>query len=116
MRAWSVLVLAMFLAGPGLRAECLLLCAKTDQAAVRSGCHDDPADTRGPAMDAHHDCATNAPALVTAIKRANPQSPASAAASVTPSSVVTSPVRTDLLSHGPPSAPRRSPVLVPLRI
>lgn len=116
MRAWSVLVLAMFLAGPGLRAECLLLCAETEQAAVRSGCHDDPADATGPAMDADHDCATNAPALMTSIKRANPHSPAGAAAGVTQSSVVTSPVRASLLSHGPPSAPRHSPVLVPLRI
>jgi hypothetical protein len=114
VRALSVLVLAIFMAGPGLRAECLLLCAKAGPPAARSSCHDEPAD--GAAIGAHHDCAAIAPAVITAIKRAGPESTASLLATSPQPPVVVRAARPDRLLHGPPRSAPLATVPVPLRI
>jgi hypothetical protein len=96
VRAIAGGMLAVFLAGPGLRVECLLLCTKTEESAARSSCHDQPADSA--AVGASHDCATIAPAVVTAIKRTGTQ----AAVGL----VTAGPAR-----HVAPKAPPRDPLL-----
>ena len=104
----------MFLSGPGLRAECLLLCAKADQPAARSACHDEPAD--GTAIGTHHDCAAIAPAVITAVKRAGPESTASLLAGSPQAHVVARAARLDRGLYGPP---RSAPLIThsaPLRI
>jgi hypothetical protein len=107
-------VLALFLVGPGLRAECLLLCAKTEQPAARSTCHDQPAD--GAAIGAHHDCATIAPAVISAIKRAGSASPASLLTGSQPPLVIVPAARPDRLLHGPPRSAPLIPQSIPLRL
>jgi hypothetical protein len=116
VRVLAALVLAVFMAGPGLRAECLLLCTKTESAATRSSCHDEPADTSDPAIDSHHDCAAIAPALLTAIKRASAASTVGLVTAV-PSVVVASPpAPLDRLVHDPPRFAPPATLLIPLRI
>ena len=113
MRVWSAIVLATFLSGPGLRAECLLLCAKADQPA-QSACHDEPAD--GAAIGTHHDCAAIAPAVVTAVKRASAASTVSLVTAI-PSVVLASrPAPLHRLSHDPPRFTPPASLLIPLRI
>jgi hypothetical protein len=109
-----VVVLAIFVAGPGLRAECLLLCTKADQPAARSACHDEPAD--GAAIGTHHDCATIAPAVITVVKRATTDRTASLLASSPQPHIAARPARFDHALHGPPRSAPLTSVLVPLRI
>ena len=114
MRGWSAVVLAIFLSGPGLRAECLLLCTAADQPAARSACHDEPAD--GAAIGTHHDCAAVAPAVITVVKRAGAGSTAGLLAGSSQPYTVARAARHDDARHGPPrSAPHITPS-IPLRI
>jgi hypothetical protein len=53
-----LLVLAALLAGPGLRAHCLVSCAVPAQPAASASCHDEP--HRGAALEATHGCVTAA--------------------------------------------------------
>ena len=63
------LVLAGFLAGPGLRAHCFVSCAdRLQPAAPSGGCHDESAT--GAALAEAHTCATDALQVTPAAKRA----------------------------------------------
>ena len=114
VRSLSALVLGVFLIGPGLRAECLLLCTKAEQPAARSACHDRPAD--GAALGTQHDCVTIAPALITAIKRATTDPTASLLASSPQPHVIARAARSDRRLHDPPRSAPLTTVLIPLRI
>jgi hypothetical protein len=106
----------MFLAGPGLRAESLLICMKSEQTSARSACHDEPADGAGPAIGGHHDCATIAPVIVTSVKRASADASSPFLDRSLQGPVVASAVLADLQFHGPPQSARHARPFVPLRI
>ncbi len=72
-RPLAALVLAGFLAGPGLRAHCFVSCADTNAPVTATNCHEDPAS--GPALAAAHACARAAPAVGPSAKRAGLESP-----------------------------------------
>jgi hypothetical protein len=116
----SALVLAIFVAGPGLRAECLLKCAKAAKPVAQSSCHDEPAhadaDADQVAIGGLHGCADAGPAQAAALKPAGTDSASGRVADRIVSGVVTRPAVADRLLHGPPGSAPPAPLLIPLRI
>ena len=116
MRSLSALVLGIFLIGPGLRAECLLLCTRGDQPAARSTCHDESADADQIAIAGLHGCADSGPALITLFKPAATDSAMGRVGGTVVSTVVARSAMTDRILHGPPGSAPPTPLLIPLRI
>lgn len=116
LRAISALVLALFLAGPGIRAQCLWLCAGTDRPSTAiSTCHEEPG--AGATIAQLHSCATTSPALAMAFKPAGADTTVSLAAPPPASTVLDRYSMPDGTLHGPPgSPPYCPPLLIPLRI
>jgi hypothetical protein len=113
-RAIAGVMLAIFIAGPASRAECLLSCAEANEPATPATCHDEPAD--GASIGQAHACAAAAPAVLTAVKRAGTD--------LLPSLVAVAPIanvvgRRDAPArrhHGPPGPAPLASLLIPLRI
>ena len=116
-RAFAFVILAVFLAGPASRLECLLSCGGVGEVAERTeSCHSDKSD--GPAFGAGMDhCDGDALPVAVVAKRGEVRSQLSLVAPV--AAPLSMAPRAALGSVAPPrasSAPSLTAFLVPLRI